>query len=108
MSPRRPEHRRAHGLRARADVVSIVPQAATQWRVSMRVSHWLRPLAARLNPVRRRPTRPRPAFRPRVEGLEDRCLLSYAINEFPLPTPNSGPNVIVAGPDGNVWFMETN
>lgn len=28
--------------------------------------------------------------------------------EFPLPTPNSGPNAIVAGPDGNVWFMETN
>jgi virginiamycin B lyase len=40
--------------------------------------------------------------------LEDRCLLSYTINEFPLPTPNSAPNQIHAGPDGNVWFMENN
>jgi streptogramin lyase len=46
--------------------------------------------------------------RPRIEALEDRCLLSYPINEFPLPSPNSAPNSIVAGPDGNVWFAEDN
>jgi hypothetical protein len=38
----------------------------------MRVSNWLRPLTARVNPVRRRSLRPRPAFRLRVETLEDR------------------------------------
>jgi virginiamycin B lyase len=46
-------------------------------------------------------------FRPRLEGLEDRCLLSYAINEFPVPAPASAPNRIHAGPDGNVWFLDT-
>jgi streptogramin lyase len=28
------------------------------------------------------------------------------ITEFPIPTANSGPTGIVAGPDGNVWFTE--
>src|SRR5262245_59460934 len=74
MSPRRPEHRRAYGLRARADVASIVLQAVTQWRAPMRFPSWLRPLAARLNPARKRQTRSRPACRPRVERLEDRCV----------------------------------
>jgi ELWxxDGT repeat protein/VCBS repeat-containing protein len=36
----------------------------------MHLFSWHRPLAARLNPTRKR--RPRPAFRPRVEILEDR------------------------------------
>jgi virginiamycin B lyase len=39
-----------------------------------------------------------------VETLEDRCLLSYTINEFVLPTFNSRPDQILAGPDGAVWF----
>lgn len=34
-------------------------------------------------------------------------MLSYTINTFPLPVANSGPNIIEAGPDGNVWFLET-
>ena len=39
----------------------------------MRLLSWLRPLAARLTSHRTRTTPPRrPAFRPRVEGLEDR------------------------------------
>ena len=29
-----------------------------------------------------------------------------AITEFPIPTPNSGPGEITAGPDGNLWFTE--
>ena len=42
--------------------------------------------------------------RPRLEGLEDRCLLSVTITEFPAPTASSQPNWITAGPDGNLWF----
>jgi streptogramin lyase len=45
--------------------------------------------------------------RPRVELLEDRCLLSYTLNEFAIPTPNSRPDTIQAGPDGNVYFIES-
>jgi uncharacterized repeat protein (TIGR01451 family) len=37
------------------------------------------------------------------EGLESRCLLSFAINEFP---DGVGPEGIVSGPDGNLWFTE--
>src|SRR5260370_3323801 len=44
------------------------------------------------------------AYYPRLEWLEQRCLLS--INEFATPTPNSFLEVITAGPDGNVWFTE--
>jgi streptogramin lyase len=40
--------------------------------------------------------------------LEDRCLLSLTISEFPVPTANSRPFEITAGPDGNLWFTETN
>src|SRR5262249_5873366 len=29
------------------------------------------------------------------------------ITEFDLPTPSAGPNGIIDGPDGNVWFAET-
>ena len=43
--------------------------------------------------------------RPRLEGLEDRCLLSPTITEFPAPA-NAGPYDITAGPDGNLWFTE--
>jgi virginiamycin B lyase len=41
--------------------------------------------------------------RPRLEGLEDRCLLSPTITEFPVPG-KAGPNQVAAGPDGNLWF----
>ena len=50
----------------------------------------------------------RPITRLRVEGLESRCLLSVAINEFAVPTIGSGPVGITAGPDGNLWFTEYN
>ena len=43
---------------------------------------------------------------PRLEGLEDRCLLSPTITEFPVPAANAGPSGITAGPDGNLWFTE--
>ncbi len=46
--------------------------------------------------------------RPRLEPLDDRCLLSgiSAFAEYPLPTNTggSGPKEIAAGPDGNLWF----
>jgi virginiamycin B lyase len=44
--------------------------------------------------------------RPRLEGLEDRCLLSNTITEFPVPTASAGVRGITAGPDGNLWFTE--
>jgi len=44
--------------------------------------------------------------RPRLEGLEDRCLLSATITEFPITTANAGPDEITAGPDGNLWFTD--
>jgi virginiamycin B lyase len=28
------------------------------------------------------------------------------LNRYPLPTPNSGPNAVTIGSDGNVWFAE--
>ena len=45
----------------------------------------------------------------RLEGLEDRCLLSgiSAITEFSDPQQGSCvPRGITAGPDGNLWFTE--
>src|SRR5437588_12907295 len=53
---------------------------------------------------RRSPDRAR--ARPRLEGLEDRCLLSTTITEFPVPNSNASPLFITAGPDGNLWFTE--
>jgi streptogramin lyase len=54
--------------------------------------------------ARRRST-DRTKARPRLEGLEDRCLLS--ITEFPIPTASADPWGIVTGPDGNLWFAES-
>jgi streptogramin lyase len=74
---------------------------------------WCRKLLARCFPPSdwsvRRPRRTRrrpPSFRPRAEALEDRCLLSLAVHEFPLPTASASPGGIVAAPDGNLWFTE--
>ena len=57
---------------------------------------------------RRRARRPqdRTRARFRLEGLEDRCLLS--ITEFPVSTANSSLSAVTAGPDGNLWFLEQN
>ena len=33
---------------------------------------------------------------------------SQSITEFPIPHPASGPSGIAAGPDGNLWFTESN
>jgi streptogramin lyase len=53
-------------------------------------------------------------YLPVLHGLEDRCLLS-TFNEFrlpDLPRPHAGTDLILldgitAGPDGNVWFTDT-
>jgi streptogramin lyase len=49
----------------------------------------------------------RQPFHPALELLEDRRLFSIGITEFPVPTSSSNPTSIVAGPDGNLWFTET-
>src|SRR5271165_852654 len=41
----------------------------------------------------------------RVEMLEDRCLMTAGIAEFPV-TSGSTPFGVTQGPDGNVWFTE--
>jgi uncharacterized delta-60 repeat protein len=77
----------------------------------MRVPSWLRPFAARPNPVRQR--RPRPSFRPRVERLEDR--VTPSTGGLLDPTFGSGgivttsfsngtdrPYAVVAQPDGKL------
>jgi streptogramin lyase len=48
----------------------------------------------------------RRAFRPAVELMEERALLSAYVRDFPIPIPNLNPNLVVPGPDGNVWFTE--
>jgi streptogramin lyase len=50
--------------------------------------------------------RPARFTRPTVERLEDRCLLSGGIYEFPIPTPKSAPVGITTGPDHQLWFCE--
>src|SRR5947207_2568958 len=44
--------------------------------------------------------------KPSLELLEDRCLLSTAIAEFPLSS-GAAPYGITNGPDGNIWFTES-
>lgn len=33
---------------------------------------------------------------------------TIAVTEYPIPTPDSQPNAIILGPDGNMWFTEPN
>ena len=47
-----------------------------------------------------------PRARLQLERLEERCLLTGAITEFPILTAGSGPFGIVTGPDGNLWFTQ--
>jgi streptogramin lyase len=54
----------------------------------------------------RRRVAERTRVRPRLEGLEDRCLLSPTITEFPVPSAGDCPYGITAGSDGNLWFSE--
>jgi streptogramin lyase len=66
---------------------------------------WFQYLARRIAPrppIRRSTTRRRLS----VERLDDRNLPS-TFNTFALPTPNSAPTGIVAGPDGALWFTES-
>src|SRR5918996_1041800 len=37
-----------------------------------------------------------------------KCAPGASIEEFAVPTPNSGPIVIAVGPDANLWFTEIN
>jgi hypothetical protein len=50
-------------------------------------------------------SRPRPARGPpSLESLDDRCRPSVTL--FPIPTPNTEPEGVTRGPDGNPWFAE--
>jgi streptogramin lyase len=51
-------------------------------------------------------SRKRLLFRPVLERLEDRTVPS-TVKLFPVPTLNSLPSGITAGPDGNLWFTES-
>lgn len=57
----------------------------------------------RLRPSGRRGSAHR--SQPCLEALEARCLLT--ISEFATPTRLAGPEAITAGPDGNLWFTES-
>ena len=39
-------------------------------------------------------------------GKIGRITPAGVITEFAIPTPNSGPRALAAGPDGNIWFSE--
>src|SRR5262249_17836039 len=64
----------AYGLRAREMSPPLYCRPRSQWRASMRVPSWLRPLTDRLTRTRDRRLPRRPSFRPTVEGLEDRAV----------------------------------
>jgi virginiamycin B lyase len=66
---------------------------------------WLDTLRKLLAPPRR--PRPRGRRRPAVESLEDRTVPS-AVTEFPVLTAAAAPAGITRGPDGNLWFAESN
>ena len=56
--------------------------------------------------------RRRPRRRPLVRGKEPPARSAASrrrveVTEFPLPTPNAGPDAMQLGPDGNIWFSET-
>jgi streptogramin lyase len=75
----------------------MIPQRWQRSILGIRSGEGRRGPAARMG-------RPR---RPAVEAMESRQLLS-TVAEFPTPTAASGPVGIVTGPDGNLWFTETN
>jgi streptogramin lyase len=54
------------------------------------------------------PASSRRRYRLTMESLEDRCLLSGGIIQFPTLTTPSFPLSITSGPDGNLWFTESN
>src|SRR5260370_34291906 len=72
--------------------------------------NWLRALLGpngRSRTIRKRNPFSQPS-RPELEGLETRFLLATGITEFAsLPTTSSQPDAVTAGPDGNIWFTET-
>ncbi|MSQ94280.1 MAG: hypothetical protein EXR98_06955 [Gemmataceae bacterium] len=66
---------------------------------------WRKVAKFRTQPAKRQPQCSRPALC--VELLEDRCLLSAVIAEFPVSAASSSPFGITTGPDGNIWFTES-
>src|SRR5262245_6881966 len=46
-------------------------------------------------------------FHPRIELLEDRCLLSGGTTEFDLHPNSFILNSLAAGPDGSIWFTDS-
>ena len=82
----------------------------------MRISIWFRPLIARLSRPRPRRLSQRPAFRPRLEGLEDRLTPSGGLLDptfgsggiVNLPsTTDSGAHDVVVQPDGKIVIAGT-
>ena len=46
-------------------------------------------------------------LQPRLELLEDRCLMTGIINDYAIPSASSNPLGIVAGTNGLEWFTES-
>src|SRR4051812_24552279 len=65
------------------------------------------PFFCRRNPGVVAAPRRRVVRRPRIEALEDRCLLAV-ITEFGNGITGSGLTGITNGPNGNLWFTESN
>src|SRR5262249_12446735 len=69
------------------------------------VWRWFRGGGKRRAPGHVSRLRPRPLrSRLSLEPLEDRCLPSVTL--FPIPSPNTEPEGITRGPDGNLYFAE--
>jgi uncharacterized delta-60 repeat protein len=72
----------------------------------MLAKNWLRSLTTKLHGPRLLRAARRATGRLRLEALEDRVVPVSRFAEFCVPTASSIPNVIAAGPDGNVWVTE--
>src|SRR5262249_37160994 len=86
---------------------AFIPQRILPMAASRSIWSWFRRDEQRRAAGRRFPScRRSQDGRLSIEQLEDRRLMA-SFTEFPIPTPDSEPEGIALGPDGNIWFVET-